>query len=366
MATTTGKAASRLAYLDWMRGLAAVIMLQGHVFHSFTSQDLRDGGPYVLSQFIGGITPAVFLFLTGVTLSFLMDSRERKGEGAGRRVWAALRRAGYLFSLAFLFRIQLWIFAWPNLNPWTDLFRVDILNCMGLAIGVMSLTAVFQTAERARLCAVLGLAIAAVSPLVSALDWSRIHPLLRSYMVPDYFHFGFFPWAAFVAFGMSAGSILRLTPADQVHKLVQWGCLLGFGLILGGQYFAGIPYSVYSRSDFWLDSPALTFIKLGIMLLILAFGYLWTQHGGGLKRSWVRLLGTNSLLVYWVHIELVYGRWMGGWKESLSVAQTTVLSIIVVLLMIGLAASKPYWKNWRPLPPQRSFRAIALRRASGD
>ena len=135
-------------------------MLQGHVFHSFLKNDLRTGGAYVFSQFLGGMPPAVFLFLTGVTLAFLMDGRERQGLPAGARIWAATRRAGYLLGIAALFRLQLWLFGWP-FSPWQELFKVDILNCMGFAVALMSFLAVFRTAERVRLCAVLGLAITA-------------------------------------------------------------------------------------------------------------------------------------------------------------------------------------------------------------
>jgi uncharacterized membrane protein len=362
----TNSKSSRLAYLDWLRGLAALIMLQGHVFHSFTANELRNGGPYVLSQFVGGITPAIFLFLTGVTLAFLMESRERKGLPPGLRIWAGFRRAGYLLAVAFAFRLQLWLFAYPNLNPWTDIFRVDILNCMALAIGLMSLMAVFSTADRVRLCAILGLGIAAASPLVSSLDWSGVHPFVKGYLVPDYLFFSFFPWAAFVAFGISAGSVLRLVSADQLPKVMQWACLLGFGLVLGGQYFSNIPYSLYSKSEFWLDSPALIIIKLGVILLMLSFGYLWTEYASARRWSWLRILGTNSLLVYWVHIELVYGRWLGGWKENLDVTQTAIVAVATVALMVSLAASRPYWKNWRPYPALAGYRLLAPRRVSGD
>src|SRR5580658_6426752 len=140
-------AAGRLTFLDWSRGLAVTIMLQGHVFHSFARPDLRSDGPFTLSQFLGGIGPAVFLVLTGVTLAFIMEGREREGAGAMLRWKFALRRSAYLFSLAFLFRLQLWAFAIPQ-SPWTDLFKVDVLNCMGFAIAVMSVMAIFTTAER--------------------------------------------------------------------------------------------------------------------------------------------------------------------------------------------------------------------------
>jgi uncharacterized membrane protein len=104
----------RLEYLDWLRGIAATIMLHGHVWDSFLRSDLRNGGPYIFSQFLGGMPPAIFLFLTGVTLAFLMDSSERKGMAPVERVKTAFGRSGYLFFLAFAFRLQLWIFGYPG------------------------------------------------------------------------------------------------------------------------------------------------------------------------------------------------------------------------------------------------------------
>src|SRR6476661_8640972 len=142
----TKTSSNRLEYLDWVRGLGALIMLQGHVFDSFLKNDLRGGAPYMLSQFAGGMPPAIFLFLTGVTLAFLMDSTERKGLAAGARIWTSLRRAGYLFAVAFAFRLQLWLFGWPG-SPWTDLLKVDILNAMGFAIALLSVMALFGSVE---------------------------------------------------------------------------------------------------------------------------------------------------------------------------------------------------------------------------
>src|SRR5260370_35737343 len=104
------KNTSRLQFLDWVRGFGAVIMLQGHTYHSFLRQDLRTSSTFILSDFLGGLPSAVFLFLSGVTLAFLMDSQERRNAPAGARVLASLRRAGYILVLAFLVRFQLWLF----------------------------------------------------------------------------------------------------------------------------------------------------------------------------------------------------------------------------------------------------------------
>jgi uncharacterized membrane protein len=355
---------TRLSFLDWTRGIAVVMMLQGHVFHSFNRTDLRGDGPFMLSQFLGGMGPAIFLVLTGITLAFLMDRRERQGLGPLGRWKAALRRAGYLFSLAFLFRLQLWVFGLPG-SPWTDLFRVDILNCMGFGIALMSVMAVFTTAERVRMCAGLGLAIAAISPLVSAIDWSWLPQQVSAYLIPSYLSFAFFPWASFIAFGLSIGSALRLVRPEHMYRLMQWGAFIGFGLVVGGQYFSNMGYSVYSKSEFWLNSPGLIVIKLGVVMLIVTFAFIWTEYAVGTAWSWLRQFGTTSLLVYWVHIELVYGRWFGAFKESLSNAQCAVGVIVVVLLMLSLSVLRTRWGSLRPALASY-FSYNAPRRASGD
>ncbi|HYL37161.1 MAG TPA: heparan-alpha-glucosaminide N-acetyltransferase domain-containing protein [Bryobacteraceae bacterium] len=355
----------RLTFLDWSRGLAVAIMLQGHVFHSFARNDIRGGGPFMLSQFLGGMGPAIFLVLTGITLAFLMDRREQQGLAPWGRWKAALRRGGYLFSLAFLFRLQLWLFAFPG-SPWTDLLRVDILNCMGFAIGLMSVMALFTTAERVRLCAGLGVVIAAASPLVSSIDWRWLPPQVSAYFVPSYQYFAFFPWASFIAFGLSIGSLLRLARPEHMSRIMQWGTLGGLTLIVGGQYFSNLPYSIYPKSEFWLDSPGLIVIKLGVVMLIMAFSFVWTEFAVGSAWSWLRQLGTTSLLVYWVHIELVYGRWLGAIKESLSSVACVFGSIAVIALMIGLSVVRTKWPNIRPaLAPYFSF-SDPPSRVSGD
>ena len=356
------KTTSRLQFLDWVRGLGAIIMLQGHTYHSFLRQDLRGSSTFILSDFLGGLPSAVFLFLTGVTLAFLMDSRERQGAPASARVMASLRRAGYILGLGFLVRIQLWIFAFPG-SQWTDMLRVDVLNCMGVALAVMAVLAVFRTVERVRLCAILGVAIAAASPLASQIDWSGVHPLIRSYIVPDYASFGFFPWGSFVAFGVSLGSLIRILTHEQLERAMQWIAITACVLIVGSQQLSELP-SLYTKSEFWLNSPFMILIKLGAILLMVSFAYLWNKHTAE-KWSWVRQLGTTSLLVYWVHLELIYGRWLGAWHSNLGIAQCTVGAVAIIALMVTLSAARTHYPQWRRFLSSTRPQAEPAR-ASGD
>lgn len=318
-------------------------MLQGHSFHSFLNAEHKSGDIYTLSQFIGGMPAPMFLFLTGVTLAFLLDGRERRGVDAMGRFAAGLRRAGYLLLLAVGVRLQAYAFSWPW-SRFEDIFKVDILNCMGVSLALMAFTAFFTTAERIKISLFAGSAIALFAPIVSGLRWDSAPSILTAYLLPNTEVFGIFPWAAFTAFGVAFGSMMRLAPRGSMNQFMQWTCLFAFGIILAAGYFSSIPYSIYKNSDFWINSPGLVFIKIGVILLITCFAYLLLSYLPSRGYSFVTLLGTSSLLVYWVHLELVYGRWFWFWKGQLSVTETAMFSVGLILSMTALAA---IWRHRR-------------------
>ena len=121
------------------------------------------------------------------------------------------------------------------------------------------------------------------------------------------------------------------------NRVMQWSALLGFGLVFGGRYFADLPFSVYSQSEFWLNSPALVACKLGIALLLGAFAYLWCEYLAAGDWSWVRQLGTTSLLVYWVHVDLEYGPWFAKYRQHLNVPEVLVSAAVMIACMLGLS-----------------------------
>jgi hypothetical protein len=159
---------------------------------------------------------------------------------------------------------------------------------------------------------------------------------------------------------MSAGSVLRLVKHEDLGKVMMWALGLGVVTMMVAQYLSSLPYSVYAKSDFWLNSPGLTMIKLGVVMCIMAVAYLWVNLAGDPMRwSLLRQLGMTSLLIYWVHIELVYGRWFGYWKENLSTGQVIVFTICLIGLMTLISRMQTnfgdFKQYFRPEPvPQRA------------
>src|SRR5262249_18341154 len=148
--------------------------------------------------------------------------------------------------------------------------------------------------------------------------------------------FAFFPNASYVGFGIATGALVRRSSEESFDRMMQWLVLVGFALVFSGQYFANIPYSIYTRSDFWTYSPALILMRAGIALLLVAAAYLWTQYATLGGWSWMQCLGRSSLLVYWVHIMFVYGDSTKPIHSGLAIPQAAAATIVVIAAMVAL------------------------------
>lgn len=329
-----------------MRGLAVLVMIQCHTFNSFARLDVRQGGPYVLSQFIGGMAAPLFLFMAGMTFGFQMESLERREPNRWRRYLAALKRAGYIMAIAFAFRMSNWVASLPR-PDWQEIFKVDILNSMALAMAAFAAIALLDGKDRVRYSIAGALAIASLAPVIEGLNWSGVPKILQDYLAAGETRgrFPFFPCASYVGFGLAAGAIVRRTAVEALDRLMQWGAILGMAVIFTAHYFANIPSSIYAVDDFWRSGPSLIFIRVGIALALLSAAYLWTAYLAAPRWSWMQALGKTSLLVYWVHIMLVYGNIMKPVKRTLTIPETALAVVIVVALMIALAAARLAWKE---------------------
>ena len=73
----------RRGYLDWMRGLAVVIMVGWHTLDSWTTPADKASPAFWYCMLIGGFGAPIFLFLAGVSVALASASRLRRAD-AGR------------------------------------------------------------------------------------------------------------------------------------------------------------------------------------------------------------------------------------------------------------------------------------------
>jgi uncharacterized membrane protein len=343
----------RLAYIDWMRGLACVLMFQTHCYDSWLSDSARQSTLFRWSQ-LGGTFPApLFLFLAGISFALVTDKLRRREVVADDIARTTIKRGAEIFALGLLFRVQEFLLGLPW-APWTDLLRVDVLNIIGISMMLMGAMCRLAAGRGRSALAAAGsaLLIALATPPLWTTWRPRFLPwFLESYIngvhtfaVPQPWLFPIFPWSAFAFAGLAAGFFLTSDWARQ-NEAATLG-LMGFGgaaLAAVALWLDSLPASVYAVYDFWHTNPNFFAIRLGIVLAMLAGCYAWCRWGAG---EWgfspLIQLGQTSLLVYWVHIEFVYGRFTILAKRANGNARASLglLVIFTAMLLLSLGRTK--------------------------
>jgi uncharacterized membrane protein len=358
-------AKQRIAYLDWVRGFACVMMFQTHGYDSWLSEQARHSRLYGWSQ-LGGTLPApLFLFTAGISLALVTERARQKGVPADRIARNSISRGFQIFGLGLLFRLQEFLLGQPS-APWTDLLRVDVLNVIGLSIVLMGLLCWVVASGResavgneknsaigfSRTKYVLAsIAVAATIALATPPLWTthRLRWLpwyLETYIngvhtfdQPQPWLFPIFPWAAFAFTGLAFGFLL-FSPEARRHELATMVISAAGGalLFLLGQWFDARPRRLYAVYDFWHTSPNFFLMRTAILLGIVLGSYAWCRWGAGQKGfSPVMELGRTSLFVYWVHIEFVYGRFSILAKRAQSIPAATFGIVLIFAAMVALA-----------------------------
>jgi uncharacterized membrane protein len=356
----TSATPSRLAYIDWMRGLACVLMFQTHCYDSWLSPGARQSKFFMYSQ-LGGTFPApLFLFLAGVSFALVTEKLWKKNLTPTEIARTTIRRGAEIFVFGLLFRFQEYIIAW-GWAPASDLLRVDVLNTIGVSMMLMGLLCwlvmSIERGAKARLALVLAAAAtASLISLLTPLMWTSWRPdwlpwPLESYIngvhnfgTPQAWLFPIFPWTAFAFAGLAVGFILQSQWARQREATTFFlAGATGLALVAASRWLDARPRQLYAVYDYWHTSPNFFLIRVGMLFMIFTASYVWCRWGfaqrpaGEWGFSPLILLGQASLLVYWVHLEFVYGRASILPKHSVSIRTASFGLIVIFLAMLALA-----------------------------
>jgi len=343
---------SRLAYVDWMRGLACLLMFQTHAYDSWLSDDWRHSTQLMYSQLLGTFPAPLFLFLAGFAVALGIDRMEAKGASPSEVAKTFAKRGGEIFGIAMLFRVQQWAmgFGW---SPWTDLLRVDILNTIGLSLAMAAIVplAARRLWPRVTLAVALAAGFALLTPPLWNTQLRALPWWLASYIngghtdyTPRGWFFPIFPWSGFLFVGVAAGLVVMRARRQQREgvTIVVLAALGGTAALLS-RWLDHLPGQFYAVYNYWLTSPNFFLARAGLLLVILAACYGWCALKPGRWWSPVEQLGSTSLLVYWVHIELVYGRLSILPKHRVSFATASWGLAAIVVSMTLLSLLKTRW-----------------------
>jgi len=88
----------RRGYLDWMRGMAVLVMIEAHVIDSWTRLADRHTWQFGWSMILGGFGAPLFLYLAGLSVALSAGSKLRRTGDAAAAARFVMRRGLWVFG----------------------------------------------------------------------------------------------------------------------------------------------------------------------------------------------------------------------------------------------------------------------------
>ncbi len=349
----------RLAYIDLLRGWAVIIMIETHVVNALLLPEYRTQTPFAILTFFNGLVAPSFLFCAGFALAITLSRKWNDYLQLKFSFWRYLIRllfiliVGYSLHLpAFSLRKMLTV---TDPHRWQLFFQSDILHVISLTLLFAVLLAVIMRSRRIydTILAIITASVIFLAPVVRGLDYSNTPIWLRSYFSIQYSsQFPLFPWSAFLLAGLLIGNWIQqrqdLLPALSLQSRLGVASITAIVVSLIAAF---APVTFYPNYNFWNASPEFFFVRLGIVCLLLVVCWLMESRPQGILRKAVILFGTESLLVYVVHLLLIYGHTykfslIRLFGKTLTYTECFLLSFGLIALMYLLALVWSSVKRW--------------------
>jgi uncharacterized membrane protein len=347
---TQEKKKNRIIFIDLMRALAVLMMVQGHTVDTFLADSYRtfDSPLFTLWWSIRGLTAPIFLFTAGTVFTYLLRLNQVPFN-ENPRVKKGVKRFFLLIFIAYFMRYPTpYVVYFKEVTDyqWKNFFAIDVLHL--IAFGILFVVGLSYIGEKFKLRDQILFPLAALISFVlyapfSKINWVSFLPM----PVAGYFYqetgslFPLVPWTGFVFSGAFLGSYLAHNP-DAFKSRTFSVRLLYTGLFFLA--FSGIGNALevafYGESNFWTTSPNLVFFRLGIVILLNSIVSYIALKFHNIPKLLMQI-GRNSLPIYVVHIIILYGSaWtLGLWSvfaKSFNVWSTIGAAIAMITLMISM------------------------------
>jgi uncharacterized membrane protein len=336
-------------------------MIETHVVNALLIPNLKDESTFKVLTFINGLVAPSFLFCAGFALAISLSKRWNQYIRLEKTFWKYIQRllfiliVGYSLHLPFFSLKKLLVL--NDVQVWNSFFQIDILQTIAITLFLLTLIAVIIRKENIFIAAIFsfGLVIVFSAPIIRVFDYSDWQIWFRPLFTPEFkSQFPLFPWSAFLISGTILGFLFiksRISGAE--NFFIKRAGIASFSMIviaLGAEY---LPFSIYPNHNFWKASPEFFFVRLGLVVLSLVGLWKYEQWKKSTGNSVFSLFGQESLLVYVVHLLIIYGytypwsfiRYFG---QTLNYAECVGLFFILTLAMYLLAYLWHWLKDWNP------------------
>lgn len=320
------------------------MMVQGHTIHAVLADDFRTGESIFFNiwHFMRGFTAPIFMFTAGTVFTFLLCKQ------GGRlienpRVRIGLKRILSLFIIGYVLRYPshrvFEIFHFTD-EQWARFLAVDALHL--IASGLFLIILLKFLSERFNISLSLltiGVTVAVffMNILIQNTQWNDFIPLFFSQYLSsaDGSQFPLFPWIGFMTAGAYFGSMLAHNKIDYSNpNVIKTIFSFGILLLMSSYLFSSIESIFTPLNNSIALLTGLSFFRLGVVIIMLSIIMMLSRRIGSIPFI-IRALGKHSLVIYVVHLILVYGSsWVPGLAKIFGKALNTYEALLAAALMV--------------------------------
>jgi uncharacterized membrane protein len=355
------KDGTRFIYIDLLRGWALIIMIEVHIFNALLLLSLKDTSWFKLLTFINGLVAPSFLFVSGFAFIISSERRIEELRKFGKYFWNKLSRIGLIFLAGYSLHLPFFSFSKiinktsaAHLITW---FNVDILQCIALGLLLLLILRIVIKKDRLFYAVIISLTvlISFSSPVIWQIDFANYIPIFFA----DYLSqlhgsfFPVFPWLFFLLAGAIYSKFyIDLRNAYREKEFIRKVFLYSLIPIFLGHLFLS---DLFDLSIFSIHpNPLFLYERLGYVLVLASFFWYYSSQRET-KKSFVLDVSRESLLVYWLHLQVIYSKIWNGRSiaeiisNNFSVIECTAATFLIILFMIIVAKLWGGFKKKNPV-----------------
>ena len=357
------KEKSRFLFVDLLRGWALLVMIEVHVFNVFLLPELKSTSWFNVLNFINGLVAPSFLFISGFAFAISTRGKTSDLRKFDYAFWKKLGRilliilAGYSLHLPILSLRRLMHFY--SKETLISFYNVDVLQCIG--IGLLFLFLLKLIIKSDKIYNIILFVCFVLSVFLSPLVWRTDLTLYMNIPLANYFNsmngsfFPVFPWIGFLLAGaVCCKFYIEARENDKEKNIIIIFVISGLILAIIGHIFISPSLNIYTCEH--KANPFFFIQRLGYVLCLLGACWYYIELRKT-KTSFVIEVGRESLIVYWLHLQLIYRRFYHNFSfasiygDKFDILGCLMVTILLALIMIAVAK---LWGDFK-----RNYKIIA-------
>lgn len=340
---------NRALFIDLLKGLALIVMIEVHVVNALILPALKHTWLFDRLNFINGLVAPSFAFASGLVFALSLQKGVEQLRTFGKEFRRKISRIGLIFLVGYTLHLPYFSLSKLLQNQTQpvleSLYTVDILQLISTGLLVLLFARMFFKSENGfyNFSFVVTVIVLILSPLMWKVDFSNYLPLFFSNYL-NKMHgslFPIFPWWVFIFGGAYVAKYYikaRQSKTEEAfaRKLIILGVL--FYLVSVTFMYFILPYlQIGTRPN-----PFFFFERLGVILFLLGIFWFYLHKKENYK-SLILDVSRESLLIYWLHLQLIYREIFGGKslvqlsQQKFNFIECFLVTAALIVLMLGIA-----------------------------